>query len=137
MTALSMVKLYGLTAAVFFAIDLLWLGIVARGFYQKALGPLLREDALWPAALAFYALYIGGILVFAVLPSLQSGSPLHAAGLGAFLGLVAYATFDLTALALFRDFPLRVVVVDLVWGSVLTATVAAAGHGLGRWAGLS
>ena len=88
---------------------------------------------MWPAALAFYGLYIAGILVFAVLPSLAAGSLNKAIALGAFFGLVAYATFDLTSLALFRDFPVVVVAVDPVWGSALTETVAAAGYGLDRW----
>ena len=136
MTPWSLAKLYGLTAAVFFAIDLVWLGAVARGFYRDALGHLLRENAQWAAALAFYTLYIAGILVFVVLPSVQADSLARAVGLGAFFGLVAYATFDLTSLALIRDFPVRVVVVDLAWGSVLTASVSAAGYGLARWLGV-
>lgn len=126
-------KLYGATALAFFAVDLVWIGWVARRFYQAHLGSLLRENPLWPAALAFYSLYIAGILVFAALPGLQAGSLARAVTLGAFLGLVAYATFDLTTLALFRDFPPVVVLVDLVWGSTLTAVVAAAAYGLGRW----
>lgn len=137
MSAGSLAKLYGLMAVVFFAIDLTWLGVVARGFYRDALGHLLREEARWPVALAFYAIYIAGILVFAVLPSVEQQSLPRALALGAFFGFVAYATFDLTSLALFRDFPVRVVVVDLVWGSVLTAGVAAAGYALGRWMGLA
>ena len=136
MTLPSLLKLYGLTASVFFAIDLVWLGLVARTFYRDALGHLLREDTQWVAALVFYALYIAGILVFTVLPSLESGSLVRAVGLGAFFGLVAYATFDLTSLALIRDFPLKVVVVDLIWGATLTGSVSAAGYGLGRWLGL-
>lgn len=137
MSPLQVVSLYGLTSLVFFGIDLVWLGVVARGFYGNHLGHLMRETPMWPAALAFYGIYIAGILVFAVLPSLEAGSLVRAIGLGAFFGLVAYATFDLTSLALFRDFPVVVVVVDLVWGSVLTATVAAAGYGLGRWLGIA
>jgi uncharacterized membrane protein len=132
----SYLKLYGLTTIVFFAIDLVWLGVVAQGFYARELGSLLRERPIWPAALLFYGLYIAGILVFAVLPGLEAGELGRAVGLGAFLGLVAYATFDLTCLALFRDFSTTVVVVDLIWGTVLTASVAAAGFGLGRWLGL-
>jgi uncharacterized membrane protein len=129
-------KLFGLTAAVFFAIDLIWLGVVAQSFYQRHLGHLLRPDVLWPPALAFYTLYIVGILVFAVLPGLDSGSLGRAMALGAFLGLFAYATFDLTCMALFKDFPGIVVAVDLAWGSVLTAAVSAAGFGFGRWLGM-
>lgn len=132
----TQLKLYALMAAVFFAIDLVWLGVVAQGFYQKHLGHLLRPDVLWPAAVGFYALYLAGILVFAVLPGLEAGSLAKAAALGAFFGLVAYATFDLTCMALFRDFPAVVVAVDLVWGTVLTATVASAGYGIGRWLGM-
>lgn len=132
----SLTKLYGLTTVVFFAIDLVWITVVAKGFYQQHLGPLLRPDVVWPAALLFYAIYIAGILVFAVIPALDLGSPSRAVALGAFLGFFAYATFDLTCLALFRSFPVVVVAVDLAWGTTLTASVAAAGYGLGRWLGM-
>jgi len=133
MTPISLLKLYGATAVVFFAIDLVWLGVVAQGFYQRHLGHLLRADILWGPALLFYTLYIAGVLVFAVLPGLDARSLTRTLALGAFLGLVAYATFDLTSMALLRDFPLVVVVVDLVWGMVLTASVAAAAYGIGLW----
>jgi uncharacterized membrane protein len=132
-----MVRLYFLTSAAFLTIDLIWLGVVARSFYGDRLAHLMRETPVWPAALAFYALYIGGILVFAVLPALQAVELWRAVALGGFLGLVAYATFDLTSLALIRDFPVTVVLVDLVWGTVLTATVAACGYGFGRWLGVA
>jgi len=133
----TFLKLYGLTALIFFALDLAWLGVIARGFYREHLGPLMRAEAFWPAALAFYALYIGGVLVFAVLPAFEADSWTTAAALGAFFGLVAYATFDLTALALFRDFPGSVVAVDLAWGTVLTSGVAASSYALGRWLGVA
>lgn len=136
MDILSLAKLYGLTTAVFFAIDLVWIGVVANRFYQEHLGTLLRSDVVWGAALLFYAVYIAGILVFAVIPALGAESVVRAVALGAFLGFFAYATFDLTCLALFRDFPVIVVVVDLAWGTVLTASVAAAGYGIGRWLGI-
>ncbi len=132
----SVLKLYAFTAVVFFAIDLVWIGVVARGFYQRELGHLLRAEAFWPAALLFYAIYIAGILVFAVLPGLGADSLVRAAALGAFLGLLAYATFDLTGWALFEGFPAIVVVVDLLWGTVLTASVASAGFAIGRWIGV-
>jgi uncharacterized membrane protein len=136
MSTMQLVKLYLLTAVVFFAIDLVWLGVVAAGFYQRQLGHLLAEQVRWIPALLFYLLFIGGLLVFAVLPALAAGSLVRALALGALLGLVAYATFDLTCLALFREFPLRVVCVDLVWGACLSAAVSAAGYGIGRWLGL-
>ena len=136
MGLMGALKIYGLMALVFFAIDLVWLGVVAADFYRRHLGHLMRDEVLWPAALAFYAMYLAGILVFAVLPGLDAASLHKAVVLGAFFGLVAYATFDLTCMALFRDFPPVVVAVDLVWGTVLTGTVAAAGYGIGRWLGL-
>ena len=133
MSAPTLLKLYGLTALVFFAIDLVWIGVVAAGFYQRHIGHLLRPDVLWAPALVFYLLYIAGLLVFAVLPGLEAGALTRTLALGAFFGLVAYATFDLTCMALMRDFPVVVVVVDLVWGMVLTTLVSAAGFGIARW----
>lgn len=133
---MTYLKLYALTTLAFFAIDLVWLGVVASSFYQKHLGPILRPDIVWGAALAFYALYIAGILVFAVVPGLQAGSFVRAVSLGAFFGLVAYATFDLTGMALIREFNWTVVIVDLIWGTVLTGSVAAAGYAAGRWLGI-
>lgn len=128
--------LYVLTAAAFFAIDLVWLGVVASDFYQKHLGHLMRPDVQWGAAALFYAIYITGVLVFAVLPALDVESWTRAVALGAFLGFFAYATFDLTSLALIRDFPRVAVVVDMAWGTVLTGTVSAVGYGAGRWLGM-
>jgi uncharacterized membrane protein len=132
----KLLALYSLTAAGFFAIDFVWLTKLAQGFYQQHLGHLLREDPVVWAAVAFYALYLVGVVAFAVLPGLEAGSLGRAAGLGALFGLVAYATFDLTCAALFRDFPFIVVVVDLAWGTVLTSGTAAIGWAAGRWLGL-
>lgn len=132
----QLLKLYGLTALVFFAIDLVWLGLVASGFYQKHLGHLLAPEVRWPPAVLFYLVFILGILVFAVLPGLSDASLARTVTLGAFLGFFAYATFDLTCAALFKGFPTVVVAVDMVWGTCLSAGVSAAGYGVGRWLGL-
>lgn len=132
----AFLKLYGATAAVFFAIDLIWLGVVAQGFYERHLGHLLAAQVRWGPAVLFYLIFIGGLLVFAVLPGLAAGSLARTLALGAFLGFFAYATFDLTCAALFKGFPDTVVVVDMVWGTVLSATVSAAGYGVGRWLGV-
>lgn len=120
----------------FFAADMLWLGLVARDFYHRQFGPLLTPDVRWGAALLFYLIFVLGIVVFAVLPALESGSWLRSIVLGGFLGLVGYAAFDLTGLALIKDFPSRVVPIDIVWGICLSAFSAAAGFGVGRWLGL-
>ncbi|MCC7242628.1 MAG: DUF2177 family protein [Acidobacteria bacterium] len=135
MSMSALVRVYGLMTITFFAIDLLWLGIVARPFYQQHLGPMLRPDVRWGAAVLFYLLFIAGILVFAVLPGVERASPGRVVALGAFFGLVAYATFDLTSLALVKGFPNIVAVVDMAWGTVLSAIVAAAGYAAARWVG--
>lgn len=131
----ALVKVYGLMTLTFFAIDLVWLGIVARPFYQTHLGPMLRPDVRWGAAILFYLLFIAGILVFAVLPGVERASLGRAVALGAFFGLVAYATYDLTSLALVKGFPDIVAVVDMAWGTALSASVAAAGYAAARWVG--
>jgi uncharacterized membrane protein len=122
---------FGMTV-VFFAIDMLWLGVVARGFYQRHLGGLLAERVNWAAAVVFYLMYLGGILLFAVLPALERGSLGRAALLGFLFGLVAYATYDLTNLATLKGFPAVVAIVDLAWGGVLTTAVATSGFALAR-----
>ncbi len=104
-------------------LDLVWLGVVAREFYDTQLGPLKRPDVYWPAAAAFYAMYIGAVLVHAVL---GSAGPLSAFGRGAGLGLVAYATYDLTNWAVLQGWPAPLVPVDIAWGVVLTGVVALA-----------
>lgn len=136
MSGVSFLKLYGATAVVFFAIDLVWLGVVAQGFYEKHLGHLLAPQVRWGPAIAFYLIFIAGLIVFAIWPALESASATRALVLGGFLGFFAYATFDLTCAALFKDFPLLVVVVDMIWGTVLSTAVCTAGYGIGRWMGI-
>ena len=119
------VGIYGITTVVFFLIDLVWIGIVARDFYAETIGGLLRDSVNWPAALMFYFLYIGGIVVFVLVPALKNGSRVrHTALMGGLLGLFAYGTFDLTALALLEGWPVVVTLVDMVWGTALTAATA-------------
>ena len=123
----SILGIYGLTAGVFFLIDLFWLGYVAKELYARHIGNLLREQVNWPAALAFYAVYIGGMLLFTVVPALQGNWPLwRVALIGSLLGLFAYATFDLTSLALIRGWSTTIVILDLFWGTILTGSTCTA-----------
>lgn len=129
----SMLVVYGLTAAIFFLIDLFWLGLAAKGLYARHVGELMRERVNWTAALIFYAIYIGGILLFVVVPALQDGSSLlRTAIMGGLLGFFAYSTFDLTCLALVRGWSVTVTVVDMIWGTVLTGSTSAAAVFLSR-----
>lgn len=124
--------LYVFMLLAFFCIDMIWLGLVAKNFYRRHLGFLLADTVNWPAAILFYLLFIAGLLVFAVRPTLLSGSALQSLALGAFLGLLCYATYDLTNLATVRNWPLIVTVVDLIWGSLLGASVSWLGWLFGR-----
>lgn len=124
MSVIQYIYLYLLTVPIFFAIDMLWLGVVARGFYQSQLAAFLGP-VNWPAAVIFYLIYIVGILIFAVVPALESGSLMRALIFGALFGFFAYATYDMTNLATLKDWPLTVVIVDIFWGTVLTGAVAA------------
>jgi uncharacterized membrane protein len=108
-------------------LDLLWLGVIARGWIAGQLGPLMREQILPAPAVLFYLLYAAGLGFFAVAPFLGSGDWMRAAMTGAFLGLVAYGTYDLTNLATLKNWPLPMVVVDMVWGAVLSGVSAAGG----------
>jgi uncharacterized membrane protein len=135
MNALFYLKLYLLTIPVFFAIDLLWLGVIAKNLYQKNLGHLLSPAVNWPAAVSFYLIYIAGILLFAVRPALADQALAKAALWGALFGFFTYATYDLTNLATLKDWPLKIVVIDIVWGSLLCTLVACVSYLIGRWLG--
>ena len=133
MTFKQVVTLYLMTLAVFFVIDMIWLGVVAKGFYRKHLGTMLSPKVNWAAALLFYLVFIVGLIVFVIRPALAAGEPLKALLLGAFFGLIYYATYDLSNLATLKDWPIIVTVVDLVWGTTLGGLVSLAGTLLGRW----
>ncbi len=126
-------KLYGLTVPVFFIIDLIWLGVVAKGFYQKNLKYILSPNVNWTAAIIFYLIYIVGILIFAVLPAVAKDSLRHAAVWGALFGFFTYATYDLTNLALLKDWPIIIVIVDILWGVVLCSAVATLSFFVAKW----
>lgn len=132
MTAFHL-KLYLVTLAAFFAIDMLWLGLIARTFYRKYLGYIMTANVNWLAAIIFYLLFILGILVFVVLPGLESGSLQSTLIRAALFGLITYATYDLTNLATLKDWPLTITLVDLAWGMVLSTAVSYVGFVAGRW----
>jgi len=133
MTSKQAVTLYLITLAVFFVVDMVWLGVVAKGFYRKHLGSMLSPKVNWAAALLFYLVFIAGLLIFVIKPALAQGEPLKALFLGALFGLISYATYDLSNLATLKDWPVVVTIVDLVWGATLGGLVSLAGALLGRW----
>lgn len=119
---------YLLTAVVFFAIDIAWLGFIAKGLYRRFLGNFLSDQVNWTAAGIFYLLFIAGIFIFAILPALEKESWRHALLYGALFGFFTYATYDLTNLATLKNWPLPIVFIDIAWGMVLTGSVALAGY---------
>jgi uncharacterized membrane protein len=119
---------YAATAIVFCGLDFLWLGFVAKGYYQSQIGALLLSKPNLPVAMAFYALYVAGILVFAVLPALDASAWTRALLYGVLFGFFAYATYDLTNLATLSGWSSGVALLDLAWGSVVTGASATAGY---------
>ncbi len=120
------VKLYTIALPVFLVVDMIWLGVIAKNFYRAQIGTLLKPDVNWVAAIIFYLIFIAGLTTFVVYPAVEKGSWLDALMFGAFFGFVCYATYDLTNLAITKEWPLLVTIVDLIWGAALTAFVSVA-----------
>jgi len=125
MTTSKIILLYILTASFFLAVDLVWLGIVAKKFYQKYLSEFLSAKVNWSAAMLFYLLFVVGIILFAVLPGLEEESLTRAVLYGALFGFFCYATYDLSNLATLENWPLIVTVTDIVWGSFISGLTSA------------
>jgi uncharacterized membrane protein len=117
-------KLYAVALPVFFAIDMLWLGFVARTFYKNQIGFLMKPDVNWAAAIVFYLLFLVGLVIFVIGPAVEKKDWMHALLAGALFGLITYATYDLTNLATLKDWPLTVVWVDMLWGTFLASSVS-------------
>jgi len=108
----------------FTIIDFVWLGFIAKSFYNERIGFLMKSDVNWVAAIIFYVLFVIGLIVFVINPALEAESWTKALTFGAFFGLVTYATYDLTNLALTKEWPLSVTIVDMIWGAALAASVS-------------
>ena len=121
---MRVVKLYLAALGAFFVIDMFWLGLVARSFTQQQLGFLIAPRVNWLVAVAFYMLFIAGLLFFVIIPGLKENSLKATLLKGAFFGLVTYATYDLTNLATLKDWPALFSIVDMIWGTVLSASVS-------------
>jgi len=118
------IKQFLIALPVFFVIDMVWLVLVAKKFYQEQIGFLMRPDINWVAAIIFYLLFIAGLVIFVISPAVQKHSWIHAILYGALFGLITYSTYDLTNLATLKDWPILVTVVDLIWGTVLAASIS-------------
>lgn len=120
-----MIKQFLVALSSFLVIDGLWLGLIAKNFYSKHLGFLMAKSPNFLAAGIFYLIYIFAMLVLVISPGLQKGSLLQTVLNGALFGLCCYATYDLTNMATVQGWPLIVTLVDLAWGTFLSASIAA------------
>ncbi len=118
------IKIYGVSLIVFLGIDIIWLGFIAKKLYSKYLGYLMTEKIVWIAAVIFYLIFIAGLVFFVINPALREKSLSYALYAGAFLGLVTYATYDLTNLATIKNWPVIVTVLDLLWGMFISSATS-------------
>lgn len=117
---MTFLKLYLVSLVVFFTIDLVWLGVIAKDLYKDQIGFLMSNQVRWVPAILFYCLYLAGLVFFAILPAFGHGNWVSAIVYGGFFGLVCYATYDLTNLATLKDWPMKIVIIDLVWGTFIS-----------------
>ncbi|MBN2221922.1 MAG: DUF2177 family protein [Vallitaleaceae bacterium] len=114
-----LIRNFIITFVVFFCIDLVWLGIVAKNLYSKMIGYIMSPKPNWYAAIVFYVIFIIGLMFFALYPALEKDKVIYALLYGMFFGFVTYSTYDLTNLATLKDWPILITVIDLAWGTFL------------------
>lgn len=124
---------YGATALVFLVLDAIWLTLMIDRVYRPGIGHLMLDQPNLVAAVPFYLLYVLGIVVFAALPGLRAQEWMTALWMGALLGLFAYGTYDLTNLATLRGWSVSMSIIDMLWGSVVTAAAATGGMLAASW----
>lgn len=118
------IKMFFVALIVFLVIDLFWLGVVAKNLYAKHLGDLMTKQVNWVAAFIFYAIFIIGLVFFVLTPALEKQQVSYALIVGAFYGLITYATYDLTNLATLKNWPIAITIIDLIWGVTLSMTTS-------------
>jgi uncharacterized membrane protein len=128
---------YAGTFTVMIALDLLWLGVVAKPLYQKGLGALMLEQPNWPVAALFYASFAVGLVIFGVAPQEAGRSWARTLGMAALFGFFCYATYDLTNLATLKGWPLGLSIMDMAWGTVVSTLSVAGGKAAMDWAARS
>ncbi len=127
---LLFLKLYGIAIVVFFLVDMLWLGVIAKRFYNDQIGHLLKANVNWIAAIVFYFIFIVGIVTFVLVPAWNDGTWVQALLMGGLFGFIAYSTYDLTNLSTLKDWPMALTIVDLIWGTILGASTSVITYGI-------
>lgn len=116
--------IYMITLAVFFLVDMVWLGLIANKLYRDQIGFIMKDRPNWLAAFIFYLIFILGLVFFVIQPALLSESIVEALLRGMFFGFITYATYDLTNLATLENWPLKITIIDLIWGTTLGGVVS-------------
>lgn len=133
MNTKNIVFSYLITFVIFLIIDMLWLGFIAKDIYEKYLGDFLSDNINWTVVFVFYIIYVLGIFLFAIHPSISKKSAYSAILLGALFGFFTYTTYDLTNLATLKNWPLPIVIIDIMWGTVLSSIVSLSGFYIIKW----
>ncbi len=120
----TIIKMYFTALAVFFTIDIIWLALVAKDVYRRELGFIMSNKPNWLAAIVFYLIFIAGIVFFVINPAIAKDSWTYALFVGLLFGFITYATYDLTNLATLKDWPIKITIIDLIWGSSLGGSVS-------------
>lgn len=121
---MEIIKTYAISFVTFFLIDIVWLVVVARKLYQKELGYIMSEKPNWIVAALFYLIFIAGLIFFVINPALEKNSWTYALLVGMLFGLITYSTYDLTNLATLKDWPIKITIIDLIWGTSLGGLVS-------------
>ncbi len=125
---MNYIKTFLIAGGVYWVVDFIWLALIAQGFYQKQLGGLLADKINWPAAVIFYLLFPVGVIIFAVIPGVKENSLVRSLILGALFGYFTYSTYDLSNYITLANWPLKVVIVDIIWGIFVSTLVALVGY---------
>lgn len=133
----KLLGLWGVCVAVFFLVDFVWLWIAVPRLYRPELGERLRKRPNVTGAVAFYLIYLMGLVALAIVPSLREANPWAALWRGSLFGLIAYATYDLTNQTTLKDWPLKITVIDIAWGVAINSLVSVAGYYAGTLLGLA
>lgn len=133
---MEIIKKYFITLVIFFFIDILWLGFVARNLYLENLGHLMRDKTNWLAAIIFYSFFIGGLIFFVINPALKKESIAYAFLAGALFGFMTYSTYDMTNLATLKDWPLKTTIIDIAWGTFLNGLTSGVSFYIIKFIGL-
>lgn len=117
-------KIFIVTFIIFMIIDLIWLGFIAKNIYAKYLKDFLSPNVNWAAAIIFYIIFILGMIFFVINPALEKDCILCAIFVGALYGFITYSTYDLTNLATLKDWPLKITLIDILWGTFLSSSTS-------------